>query len=71
MIMGANKNIKPSNTKNAEEKFSLELINLDRLLKSNNKGINRMKSRTDNEASKRLKLRKVRAAEELLNSKSK
>jgi len=60
--------MKPSNTRNAEVKFSLELINLKRFLKRNNKGIIRMKSRDDNVTSKRLKLRKVTAAEELLKS---
>lgn len=70
-MIGANRNTKPSNTKNTEEKFSLELINRKRFLKSKHNGINKMKSRTENEASKRLKLRKVKADEGLLKSKLK
>jgi hypothetical protein len=66
--MGANKNIKPSIIKNAEDKFNPEMINRKRCLKIISKGINRIKNKTDNVESKKLKLIKENADDELLKS---
>lgn len=68
-IIGANRKIKIINTKKAKEKFNLLVIKRNLFLNNSIRGIIRMKSRVDNEASTKLKLRTANAVEVSLKNK--
>ena len=69
MIIGANKNTKEINTKNANEKFILVEMNRNLFLNIVRRGITRRKSKTDNVASMKLNFIKAIAEEGSLANK--
>jgi hypothetical protein len=67
--IGANRKTNPKSVKNANEKFNFVLLIRILLLKITKRGITIRKSIADNDASIKLKLRKVIAKEGSLNNK--